>query len=236
MTTAFTDETLMAFVDGELDDITAGRVLRAAAADRDVDARIVAQRRLREALAARFDPILEEPVKARFRALLGDNVVPFQPKTRGPVRLGWREAAAVAATFAAGFLASQLTAPPPGLDEGPAHAAGRLEAALETQLASAQEADAPVRIGVTFASADGRTCRTFETQATAGLACRGADSWGIVAAAAARPEGTGEYRQAGSGAAWVMQHAQEMMAGDPLDAAAERVARDRRWRRNDRVR
>jgi len=40
----------------------------------------------------------------------------------------------------------------------------------------------------------------------------------------------GEFRQAGSGNPLVLQAAQEIMAGEPLDAAAERRARDSGWR------
>lgn len=235
MSSDFTDEAVMAFVDGELDDITAGRMARAAAADAALRGKIDAQRRLRDALSARYDPILDEPVDARFRAMLGDNVVPLAPRRRPAPRFGWREAAAIAATFAVGFLTAQTISPSGGIDTGPALAAGRLESALETQLASAQAADAPVRIGVTFAASDGRTCRTFEAQAMAGIACREPNGWNLVAAAASRREAAGEYRQAGSGSAWVMEQAQEMMAGQPLDADAERLARERGWRRNDKA-
>jgi hypothetical protein len=41
---------------------------------------------------------------------------------------------------------------------------------------------------------------------------------------------TAEYRQAGSADAALLAEAQAMMAGDPLDAAAERRARDLGWR------
>ena len=39
-----------------------------------------------------------------------------------------------------------------------------------------------------------------------------------------------DYRQAGSGNALVQQAAQAMMAGEPYDEAAERLARDSGWR------
>jgi hypothetical protein len=119
-----------------------------------------------------------------------------------------------------------------GVDGGPMIAAGQLAEALETQLASAPPAGAAARIGVSFPAQDGRFCRTFETPELAGLGCRGGKGWEIVTMARTGTGGErdGEFRQAGSGAALVMQMSQEMMAGDPLDAGAERRARDSGWR------
>ena len=235
--TEFTDEILMAFVDGELDEAERGDVERSAGADPAIASRIDGQRRLRAALSARYDPILEEPVKARFLSLLEPKVVAIdaaRPK-RG-FALRWPEAAAaMAATFVVGLLSAPLlTSNRDGFDGSAMSARGAVAEALETQLASAQPADAAVRIGVTFAATDGRPCRTFETAGSAGLACRGEREWEMVATALAGGGPGGEYRQAGSGPERVMQTAQEMMLGEPLDAAAEKRARDSGWPRNSR--
>ena len=63
-------------------------------------------------------------------------------------------------------------------------AQGPLAAALDTQLASAQPADAATRIGLSFAAADGRLCRTFDSAALSGLACRGGEGWQLMMTAA----------------------------------------------------
>ena len=235
MTAPIDQEQAMAYLDGELDELSAGRVARAIAEDPALRTAADEQRRLRELLAQRYDPALEEEVPERLRALLETNVVPLPP--RGPA-IGWRQFAAMAATFVVGILTAQILpgggAETGGVEGGPLVARGALAHALDTQLASEQGAGAPARIGVSFASSDGRFCRTFETAAVAGLACRGTGGWKLVTAASASGSGGGEYRQAASAEALALQAAEEMMAGAPLDAAAERRARDAGWRAAER--
>jgi len=224
---SFDPELIMAYVDGELDLVTAKRIERAAADDTALAARIAAERALKARLAAHFDPVLAEPVPERLRAPI-ETVRSIAPP---PVRrrLWLAQGAAIAASLAIGLLLGpSLIGPAPG----PVRVAGEtlvadgtLEAALDRQLASAQDADAPVRIGLSFASRDGTLCRTFEARALSGIACRNQDSWAIRQSFGGIR--TGGYRQAGSGA--LAEAAAAMMAGDPLDAAAERAARDGGW-------
>jgi hypothetical protein len=231
MMASIREEELMAHLDGELPGLQASRIARAVEEDEALRAEAEAQRRLKERLARRFDPIAEEPVPDRFRAMLETNVVSLQTPAKRGLRLGWPQAAAIAASFAVGILAIQMFSSDDRSGTaggGTLIAAGDISRALETQLASAEDPRAKTRIGVTFAARDGRLCRTFETSATAGLACREAEGWHLVASA----PGTGalgEYRQAGSGPASVMRAAERMMAGTPFDAGAERQARDRGW-------
>ena len=110
-------------------------------------------------------------------------------------------------------------------------AQGQLASALDTQLASAQAPDAATRIGTSFAATDGRLCRTFDSAAMAGLACRGDAGWQLIMTTAGSASQHGEFRQAGSANPLVAQAAQDLMAGEPFDAAAERHARDAGWRR-----
>jgi hypothetical protein len=109
-------------------------------------------------------------------------------------------------------------------------AQGELAHALDTQLASAQASGAATRIGVSFAAADGRFCRTFDSAAVAGLACHGDAGWQLMLTAPGAGPAASELRQAASGDPHVLATAQELMAGEPLDAAAERRARDSGWR------
>ncbi|MDP9414198.1 MAG: anti-sigma factor [Pseudomonadota bacterium] len=230
-----TDDMLMAYLDGELDEVSSSRVSRALAQDPQLSARADAQRRLKELISRRYDPVAQQEVPERFRALIESNVVPLDSaRLKRRVRIQWPQFAAMAATFVVGLLAAQIVpggAEPAAVDGGPIVARGALAEALDTQLASAPPADAGTRIGVSFASEDGRFCRTFETADLAGLACRGGERWELVTTArTGGGGGQGEYRQAGSGAGLVLQYAQEMMAGEPLDEQAERRARDRGWR------
>ena len=68
---AVTDETLYAYVDGELDAAARSEVERALAAEPALAARVARERALRARLAAAFDPLLDEPVPARLRAVSG---------------------------------------------------------------------------------------------------------------------------------------------------------------------
>ena len=229
------DEKLMAYLDGELDEIQRARIERALGEDEELRRRLETQQRLRDRLAAHYAPVMAEPVPERFQRLLDPDVVDLT-RARAPARFRWpvwQSAAALAATLVLGVFVGQSL---PGSDgpvrgeAGAIYAGGELAEALDTQLASAPPAGAPTRIGVTFARADGSLCRTFEAPTLAGLACRGDGEWQLVMTAAASRGPETEYRQAGSGSALVLQAAQEMMAGEPLDAAAERRAQASGWR------
>lgn len=223
------DDLLMAYADGELDEVSRARVERAIAEDAALRARLDQQRRLRATLAAHYGPTAEEAVPERLRAMLETNVVALAPKPR-PL---WQTLTALAASLVLGLaIGRSLLTPagPVGMENGTLVARGPLAEALDTQLASAQPADSSTRIGISFAATDGRLCRTFESAGVSGLACRDDSRWELMMAAVAINGPGGDYRQAGSDAQ-VMAAAQEMMAGAALDAAAERRARDSGWRR-----
>ncbi|MEO6217393.1 MAG: hypothetical protein ABIO86_15290 [Sphingomonas sp.] len=70
----------------------------------------------------------------------------------------------------------------------------------------------------------------FATTAIDGIACRDRDQWVLRETRSPLHSNGTDYRQAGSADAPLMASAQAMMKGDPLDAAAERRARDAGWR------
>lgn len=224
----FDDARLMAWLDGELDAAEGAEVEAAIAADPALAARVEEQRRLRDRLRAHYGPVADEPVPERLSALLETNVVAFSPR-RPSSRPAWQLPAAIAASLVLGLFGGRLLPGgdgPVALDAGRLEARGALASALDAQLASDQRAEAETRIGISFARADGRWCRTFEGVALSGLACRDAGGWQLVMTDEGRGA-QGGYRQAGSGR--ILGAAQEMMAGEPLDAAGERAARDSGW-------
>lgn len=231
---AVTDDMLMAWLDGELGAAERADVEAALAVDAALRARLEQQRRLRARLAAHYAPVVTEDVPERLRAMLEPKVVDLAQARASRARPLWQSLAAIAATLVLGIAIGTRM---PGGDAGPVVvrggamvASGALAEALDTQLAAAQPADATTRIGVSFARANGQWCRTFDSAAVSGLACRDAGDWRMVATAAGAGAERGEYHQAGSAASLVLQAAQDLMAGEPLDADAERRARDSGWR------
>jgi len=227
-------ETLMAYADGELDPIAARRVENAIAADPALATQVDRHRELAASLRAAFDPVAAAPVPAAVETMLGESakVVPLASKSARRERSFWM--GAVAASLVAGLFAGPLLFPGDSggfaMREGRAIERGDIAKALGTQLASAQAPDASIRVGVTFRDGAQRWCRTFEAGATGGIACVQGKNWRIERLYGGIAGQGGTYRQAGSPAAAMMTDAQAMMVGEPLDAAAEKAARDAGWR------
>jgi hypothetical protein len=253
----FSEETLMAYADNELDPQTRSAVEAAMTADPDIAKRIAQHKALRGKLRATFDKVLSEPPPQRLidttrgvpTVRREGNVIPLRRK-QAP-RRGWPQWASLAATLVIGVIIGHalLRMPASGGDSpvtsrnGEVLANGALAQALSDQLASTQPADAPVRIGVSFKSKAGAYCRTFtlrESTALAGLACRDHDDWRVqMLAQSAQAQAPAEsetsstntgYRQASSQMPHsVLQAVEDNIAGDTLDAHAEASARDQHW-------
>lgn len=195
------------------------------------------ERRLRTRIAAHYAPVADEPVPERLSALLTgatDNIVSLDSARPRRVPSAWQAVTALAATLVLGlFLGTMLPrggAEPVSFADGAMVARGELGEALESRLAADGVAGG-TRMGVSFTANDGRFCRTFDSTAVSGLACRSGEGWEIVMAAAPAGAAAGEYRQASSaGSSLVLEAAQNMMAGEPLDAEGERRARALGWR------
>ncbi|HEY0596260.1 anti-sigma factor [Sphingopyxis sp.] len=228
---SFDPATIAAYVDGELDDLTARRIKREAGSDAGLAAEIARNRELRAQLTAHFAPVIEEVVPERLRALLVEtNVDTSLAARRETKRL--RFAPIHWATIAASLVLGLTIGLKPWMPvadvtnaNGTLVASGALAEALDTQLASNQPADATVRIGLSFRNRDGRTCRSFEGRGLAGIGCHEGGRWRLERTMGGTAQG--EYRQAASGA--LAADAAAMMAGEPFDAAAERAARRRGW-------
>lgn len=228
---------IAAFVDGELDDLTARRIEREAATDAALADEIARHRALTDRLQRHYGPVADETIPDDLLKLLArtgakapavDTSLAARREAKrtrfAPMHWG-----AIAASLVLGLaLGTQPWRAPADVatDGGALVASGALAAALDTQLASNQGADAPVRIGLSFRDRAGRTCRSFEGAALAGIGCRSDDGWTLerTMPGSRQPD----YRQAGSGDLAVAAAA--MMAGDPFDEAAERKARAESWR------
>ena len=227
----YSDDTLMAYADGELDPAERAAIELAMRTDPAIAAAVERHRALRADVAAAFAGILDEPVPARLRPPAP--VVSLAVERDKRRRWSWPEWGALAATLVVGVLAGRMI---PG-GGGPAIAGngnqvlaqGELAAALDRQVGG--KAEGAVKVGVSFAARDGAYCRGFVMGASAGLACREGGQWKIPVLAEAEKEAAGGYRQAGSALPPAVLDAIDARIADrPLDAAGEEAARARGWR------
>lgn len=249
----FSDETLMAYADGELDPAQRHAIEKAMRDDPRVAAAVERHRALRARVAGAYAGVLDEPVPQRLRPRAAPSIVSLDAAREArrqaavaaaarapaaPRRRAWAQWGAIAASLVVGILAGSAWFGGAGGETAwvSADAQGRLVAgkalasALSAQLAS-EQGQGPVRIGTSFAAQDGGYCRSFQLQGGAGLACRQGEDWRIPVFKETA-SGTTEYRQAASEMpAAVLEAIDERIAGAALDAEAERAARDRGWKR-----
>jgi hypothetical protein len=248
-----TEETLMAYADGELDGATRAEVEAAIEADPGLAKQLEAHRRLRAAIGSAFDPALTEPVPDRLMAAVrrtpsksSAQIVALDSYRRPapastPRRWGLPQWGAVAASLFVGLVVGQSAllkrAGPIAAGKGGAMIAqGVLATALNDQLAAdGAKPGQAVAIGVSFRADDKRLCRTFQIKASGlgGVACRDPDAWHIRAAVAAGAEvaSEGGYRTAASPVTPALAAAVEgMIQGEPFDAKAEAAAKASGWR------
>jgi hypothetical protein len=226
-------EALIAFADGELSDDERAEVQRALDSDPALSAQLEQQRRLRAHIAAAFEPIAQEPPPAELVAAVRAPVHVLSLAPRRP-RWGMREWGAMAASLAAGVVVGIAVLRPQPLvstDNATLVAAGPLQRALDSQLAS--DTDKPVRIGLTYRNRDGAFCRTFAMNAAhmQGLACRSGPQWRLEIVTRNAGAQNSDMRTAGTEIDPAILHVAEAdMSGNAFDAAAERQARDAHWR------
>lgn len=245
-----TREEIMAYVDGEADEVVRQRVEAVALADEGIAAQIAAERRMRQQLRAHFGPVEKEPVPPAWEAMIRAAAGPVEAipvvnlaeararrdeTARRSPPAPWRRAwigGAMAASLVLGlFLGAQRqgSTPVATTDGGVLIAQGNLANALDKQLASAQD-DAGLRMLATFRDAQGTVCRAFTGEQVSGIACHDDARWQVRHLLPGRPHAQAQYRQAGTPDTDLMALAQEMAAGDPFDARQEAQARSRGWR------
>jgi len=242
---SWNDTEIHAYVDGELDAAASERLEADSRSNPVLAARIAEQRKLRTALRAEFDRVLDEPIPQRFRDALagpepGAAVTPIGAARREAgraARAAWsaREWTAMAAMLAVGvfvgILASRGASDVPfRMQQDRLVAADYLDAALSAQLAGPPPQDAAARIGLSFRATGGEYCRTFALRiGTGGLACRREQRWSVELLEAAE-FGTDGFRQASSALSPAMVSAIESLgAGEPLTADEERQQLESGW-------
>ena len=220
---------LIAWVDGELDEVTRRRVDCAVAQDPALAARLEQHRRLRDRLAGHFAPIAQQDVPASMQALLAPpTVVSIARPSR---RWSWMMGGAVAASLLLGLGIGHMAGGPEGpiaVKNGAMLAQGSLATALDEQLASTGEGGS-VRIGLSFRRKGGGWCRSFDGAAIAGVACRTDAGWQLQQMVPGKAQ-MSEYRQAASADPRLLSTIDNLIDGAPLDVQAERAAQVAGWR------
>ncbi|HEY0746098.1 MAG TPA: hypothetical protein VGD63_05315 [Steroidobacteraceae bacterium] len=246
-----TDETLMAYADGEADAETRALVESAMRDDPEVRRQVERHRALREAMQGAYSSVLHEPVPDRLIAVArGQRAGERGPERaaagvlRAPLRSAsasrrWQPfamAASLLMGIGLGYLGWHTSN---GLVKSDASggliAGAGLAEALSNQFAADRPAASVAVTGISFRNKSGDYCRTFSLSGSSGLACREGSSWKIkVLAESAQPTqpagAPDNFRQAGSADSTAVRVAvEESMAGEPLDQAGEIAARRSGW-------
>jgi len=247
------DETLMAYTDGELDAATRAAVEAAMQDDPEIRRRVARHQALRETMRGAFSAVLDEPVPDRLiQAARGHGGVSKSAvvdlsqarAARGQKNPGaprrWQPAALAASLLLGlglGFLAwhgSGGAMIQPGAGGG-LIAGAALAEALSGQLSDDRSPNRAAVTGLSFRDKAGDYCRTFSltgSQGSSGLACREGADWRIKALAQSphAAANSGNFRTAGSEDPPAIRAAVEgSIDGEPLDHAGEIAARAAGW-------
>jgi hypothetical protein len=247
---SISDEILAAYADGELDAAARAEIDEAARNEPGIAERIGRFRALRAQLQAAYAAELEEPVPDRLLETLQGPAPQSSPavadldavraaRSRTPSRgtaasTRWRYslAASVLVAVGVGFFAWQHNRPWAESGDGALVAQGSLAAGLSDELSGEPASGSPLRIGLSFVAKSGNYCRTFALAGDAGLACRHAGRWEIMALAKlpAAENSEPQFRTAGSPLPEkILQAVEARMSGEPLDRAGEIAARGNKW-------
>jgi len=257
---SFSDETLMAYADGDVDDATRIEIEAAMRRDSSIASRVA---RLRAARDERYAERAQRTSAAQARR--GGNVVQLaairaqrlatQQAARKAAKRqwGWLEWSALGLVMVVGLAAGKFglarwqpdwfadkAAPPTEVfnRNGALVAQGRLATALSQQLGTATPSDSEVRVGLSFLSNEGGYCRSFTLVGAShdlvGIACRASEEWRIpVLVQNTRPlPGLGNRRMAGTEMPTaVLEAIDQRIVGGMLDTRTELEALRRNWQR-----
>jgi hypothetical protein len=247
------DETLMAYADGELDAAARAAVESAMRDDPQIEKRVAAHRTLRLKVQEAYSAELSEGIPERLLTAargaastqrskvvnLQDARAAMERGKSRPLPAQWRTAGTIAASVIAGvglgfFIWGHAGSPLMRSAGGALVARGQLAKALSNQLAADRAPNSAVHIGVSFRAKSGDYCRTFALSGAvspSGLACRHGEEWQVQALTQEPGTVSGsDYRTAGSAmSATILKSVEEQISGEPLDQAGERAARQRGW-------
>jgi anti-sigma factor ChrR (cupin superfamily) len=244
------DETLMAYADGEVDAATRTIVEAAMRDDPEIRRRIAQHRALREAVRGAFSEVLDEPVPQRLIAAAhgapAGNVVDLAgardaAASKAPRRglRSWQPAAMAASLLlglALGYLGWRGSNTLVRISSnGELLAGAGLAEALSGQLSADHSPGLVATTSLSFRAKTGDYCRTFSlhgTDANSGLACREGGSWKIkvLAQSPQTSANSAAFRPAASADSPAVRAAVEAsIDGEPLDHAGEIAARQGNW-------
>jgi hypothetical protein len=251
------DETLMAYADGEVDAATRAIVETAMRDDPEIRRRIEEHRALRETMQGAFSAVLDEPVPQRLidaargldaarghKAGRTGNVVDLASARQTAVdapglRRNWRPAAMAASVLvgvAVGYLGWHGSATWLKTNSsGELIAGAGLAEALSNQLSEDRSPGLAAITGLSFRAKTGDYCRTFSltgAHTNSGLACREDDGWKIkvlVQSLPAAPDSSNFRPAASADPPAVRAAVEESIDGEPLDRAGEIAARQGNW-------
>jgi hypothetical protein len=256
---SFSDETLIAYADGELDEETRQQVETAMRHDSSLVRRAARLRAAREE-GVYADQHKPSAVRARQAnvvqlATVRAQRLATQQAARKATRRqwGWLEWSALGLVMVLGLAAGKFglakwqpdwfsgeraaVATEVSSRNGMLVAQGKLAAALSQQLGGAAQSEGDVRVGLSFLSNEGTYCRSFTlvgvTQDLVGIACRASEEWRIaVAVQNARPvQVAGGYRIGAEMPTALLEAIDQRIVGGMLDTRAELEALRRNWQR-----
>jgi hypothetical protein len=253
------DEALMAYADGEVDEATRAIIETEMRENPEIRRRIAEHRALREAMQGAFSAVLDEPVPQRLiDAARGHDAARGQtaaPAGGGGVdlararraaagqaprrRRSWQPAAMAASLLvglALGYVGWHSAKPlVTTSSSGELIAGAGLADALSNQLSEDRSPGLAAITGLSFRAKTGDYCRTFSltgSHASSGLACHEGEGWKIKVLAQSPPatSNSSNFRPAASADPPAIRVAvEESIDGEPLDRAGEVAARQGGW-------
>lgn len=241
MNQVFTDETLVAFADGELDDATADAIATAIKTDAELETRVEIFMATRDLLRSELGGIATAPVPERLtRAAMGlrpqDAAAAVRPQRFARIALPMAAAVAGIMIGAGAYGLLQPSGPATSAPFALLADAG-LQGALSqvSDGAAAALGEGRVTLRETYRTRAG-FCRSFGLEAKAaeagrfsGLACRAEAGWRVELVAADH-EGNGSYAPASGVTTPADAFLSGAEASDALDGAAVRALIEKGWR------
>jgi hypothetical protein len=240
----FDEETLMAYVDGELEPETRAALETALPIDPELSARVEQHRNFRTLVGGAFDSVLDEEIPDRLlqtaHTAPASNVVSMDATRATSMRRSWSwpEWGAIAASLLVGIFVARAVGSRSDeaviARDGRLIASGALAAALDDRFSGERVKGSDVQIGLSYRSKTGDYCRTFNSNgedSMAGIVCRTNDYWAVQALVRGQAaHATTNYRMADTSVPpLILQIVQDSIDGAALDRQAEDAARAKRW-------